>query len=58
MLEFQINLLTAWWAAAEAAHARLASDRDRGEVTAQTALIVILVIAAKINNNADAVPEP
>ena len=67
MLEFQINLLTAWWAAADAAHARLASDRDRGEVTAQTALIVILVIAAlaagaviaaKINNHADAVPEP
>ena len=42
-------------------------ERDRGEVTATTALIVILVIAAiaaggviaiKIANNANNVPEP
>ena len=45
MLEFQINLLTAWWAAADAARTHVASDRDRGEVTAQTAMIVLLVIA-------------
>lgn len=67
MLELQINVLTAWWAASTAARDRLAADRDRGEVTAQTAMIVLLVIAAiaaagviaaKIANNAEAVPEP
>ncbi|MGE0795439.1 MAG: hypothetical protein AB7O29_08855 [Acidimicrobiia bacterium] len=67
MLQFQVNLLTAWWAAAEAVQQRHDTDRDRGEITATTALIVILVvaaiaaggvIAAKIAANADSVPEP
>ena len=67
MLQFQVNLLTAWWAAAEAIQHRYDNDRDRGEITATTALIVILVvaaiaaggvIAAKIAANADNVPEP
>lgn len=67
MLQFQINLLTAWWAAAEAVQQRYDTDRDRGEITATTALIVILVvaaiaaggvIAAKIAANANAVPNP
>jgi heme A synthase len=63
MLQFQVNLLTAWWAV----HRRYDTERDRGEITATTALIVILVIAAiaaggviaaKIAANADNVPEP
>lgn len=67
MLQLQIHLLTAWWSALEAAQHRYETDRDRGEVTATTALIVILVvaaiaaggvIAAKIAANADNVPEP
>lgn len=67
MLQFQVNLLTAWWSAGEAMRRRYESDRDRGEITATTALIVILVIAAiaaggviaaKIAANADNVPEP
>lgn len=68
MLQFQINLLTAWWATADAMHRRYDDARDdRGEVTATTALIVLLVIAAiaagaviatKIANNANKVPEP
>ena len=67
MLQIQVNLLTAWWAATESVRHRYDADRDRGEVTATTALIVILVIAAiaaggviaaKIASNADNVPEP
>ncbi len=70
MLELQVQLWSAWLRAAAATRQRLveASDeRDRGEVTATTALIVILVIAAiaaggviaiKIANNANNVPEP
>lgn len=69
MLQFQIQILTAWWAAAESMNERLAttSDRDRGEVTATTAIIVLLVIAAiaaggiiaaRIVANANNVPEP
>ena len=67
MLQFQVNLLTAWWAASDAVHRRYDTERDRGEITATTALIVILVIAAiaaggviaaKIAANADNVPEP
>ena len=67
MLQFQVNLLTAWWTATKAMQRRYDADRDRGEVTATTALIVILVIAAiaaggviaaKIASNADNVPEP
>ncbi|MAT05535.1 MAG: hypothetical protein CL424_10890 [Acidimicrobiaceae bacterium] len=67
MLQFQVNLLTAWWEAAEAIERRYEADRDRGEITATTAMIVILVIAAiaaggviaaKIVANAENVPEP
>lgn len=68
MLELQMQVLTAWWSARDAISRRLTASRDdRGEVTATTALIVILVIAAiaaggviatKIGNNADNVPEP
>lgn len=67
MLQLQINLLTAWWATTTAVKDRYDSDRDRGEITAATALIVILVIAAiaaggiiaaKILSNAENVPEP
>ena len=67
MLQFQVNFLTAWWAASEGVVRRYDADRDRGEVTATTALIVILVIAAiaagaviaaKIASNAENVPEP
>ena len=67
MLHFQVNLLTAWWEATKAIQRRYETDRDRGEITATTALIVILVIAAiaaggviaaKIASNAENVPEP
>ncbi len=70
MLELQVQLWSAWLRAATAARQRMAEaryERDRGEVTATTALIVILVIAAiaaggviaiKIANNANNVPEP
>jgi heme A synthase len=67
MLQFQVNMLTAWWAAADAVHRRYDTQRDQGEITATTALIVILVIAAiaaggviaaKIAANANNVPEP
>lgn len=68
MLELQIKLLTAWRAAGEQLRTRLSNPVDeRGEVTAQTALIVLLVIAAiaaggiiaaKINSNANNVPSP
>ena len=67
LLEQQIKILAAWCVAGNAMHDRVRKDRDRGEVTATTALIVLLVIAAiaagtiiatKINNNANNVPEP
>jgi len=67
LLEQQIRMLTAWYAVGDAMRDRVREDRDRGEVTATTALIVLLVIAAiaagtiiatKINNNANNVPEP
>ena len=67
MLHFQVHVLTAWWETAEAIRHRYETDRDRGEITATTALIVILVvaaiaaggvIAAKIASNAENVPEP
>jgi hypothetical protein len=70
MLELQVQLWSAWLRATTATRERLApagSDRDRGEVTATTALIVILVIAAiaaggiiaaKITSNANNVPSP
>ena len=67
MLQLQVNLLTAWWAAGDALDRRVTDERDRGEVTATTAIIVILVIAAiaagtiiatRITSNAENVPEP
>jgi hypothetical protein len=67
LLELQVKVLSAWVRAGHVMRARVEADRDRGEVTATTALIVILVIAAiaaggviaaKIGNNAEAVPEP
>lgn len=68
MLDLQIRLWSAWKMAAETVRGRIVdSSDDRGEVTAQTALIVLLVIAAiaaggiiaaKINSNANNVPSP
>jgi len=67
MLQLQISLLTAWWATTQHAIERVRADRDRGEITATTALIVILVVAAiaaggiiasKITSNAENIPEP
>ncbi len=67
MLKQQIKMLAAWYAVGDAMRDRDREDRDRGEVTATTALIVLLVIAAiaagtiiatKITNNANNVPEP
>jgi hypothetical protein len=63
MLHTQIRLLEAWWRLRH----HLDHDDERGEVTASTALIVLLVIAAiaaggiiatKITGNAEAVPTP
>ena len=70
MLDFQVRLLTAWLTAGEQLASRFTAaqtDKDRGEVTAQTAMIVLLVvaaiaagivIAAKINSNANNIPDP
>lgn len=70
MLDIQVQLLAAWLDLTTALRHRARDARaewDRGEVTATTAIIVILVIAAiaaggviaaKINNNANKVPEP
>lgn len=67
MLDLQVKVWSAWHDARGRVLERVAEDRDRGEVTATTAMIVILVIAAiaaggviatKIGNNAAAVPEP
>lgn len=69
MLQYQIQLITVWWAAAESANQRIRNslERDRGEVTATTAIIVLLVIAAiaaggiiaaRIVANANNVPAP
>ena len=69
MLELQIQMLSLWWQAGDAVRHRLRDARadDRGEVTATTVMIVLLtvaaivaggVIAAKITNNANKVPDP
>jgi len=69
MLELQLRLLSSWWAAGEAIRQRAADARsdERGEVTATTAIIVLLVaaaiaagavIATKITSNANSVPSP
>ena len=67
MLELQVKILSAWHHAGESMRARAKAGDDTGDVTASTALTVLLVvaalaagavIAAKIANNAAAVPEP
>jgi len=68
MLELQVKVLAAWHRAGDTLRNRAAHEiDDRGEVTAATVLIVILVIAAitaggviagKIISNAEAVPTP
>ncbi len=70
MLELQVQILALWYEAGDRfriAQARAVEERDRGEVTATTAIIVLLVlaaiaaggvIAAKIVSNAENVPEP
>ena len=68
MLELQVRLLTMWQEAGNRLRAaQTGEDRDRGEVTATTAIIVLLVIAAiaagtviatAITNNANNVPSP
>lgn len=68
MLELQVRVLAAWHRAGESFRSRaVADDQDRGDVTASTALTVILVVAAlaagavvaaKIMSNAEAIPEP
>ena len=67
MLRIQVHILS-YWSNARAAARRLVDDaRDTGEITATTAMIVILVIAAvaaggiiatKIRANANNVPSP
>ena len=66
MLETQVKILQAWYRAGEALR-EAASDEDRGEVTAQTALIVLLVaaaiaaggaIAVAMQNNTSNIPSP
>ena len=70
MLETQIYILNLWTKAGERLrqqYAQADADRDRGEVTATTALIFLLVaaaiaagtiIATKITANANNVPTP
>jgi hypothetical protein len=67
MLELQIKLLIALLSVANSATSPIEDDRDRGEVTATTAIIVLLVIAAiaagtiiatRITTNANNVPTP
>ena len=67
MLEAQVQMISAWYRAGDNIRRRVATDADRGEVTATTAIIVILVIAAiaagaiiaaRITSNAENVPEP
>ena len=68
MLELQIRVLTAWWAASDQIRTpHRTTDDDRGEITSTTAMIVLLVIAAiaagaiiaaKISDNANNIPSP
>jgi len=66
MLQLQILILTTWMRASDPVRRRV-DERDRGEITSTTALIVLLVaaaivaggvIASKIASNANAVPSP
>jgi len=68
VLEMQTRFITAWYAAGEAVRRKASDSRnERGEVTATTALIFLLVVAAvaagaviasRIRSNADRVPTP
>jgi len=69
MLKTQVQVLESWRRARESALSTSLDlqDRDRGEVTAQTAMIALLVIAAiaaggiiasKITGNANKIPSP
>jgi hypothetical protein len=69
MLKTQVQILESWRRAQEAALPTSMHDResDRGEVTAQTAMIALLVIAAvaagtiiasRITGNANKIPTP
>ena len=68
MLEMQTRFIMAWYAAGDAVRRKAAASRDeRGEVTATTALIFLLVVAAiaagaviasRIRSNAERVPTP
>lgn len=69
MLHYQIQILTAWYQAADTLRGRLddSTSNDRGEVTATTVIIVLLVVAAiaagtiiasRIVENANNVPSP
>ncbi len=67
MLKTQVQVLESWRRARESLLLTSTDDRDRGEVTAQTALIALLVIAAiaagtiiasRITGNANKIPSP
>lgn len=67
MLRIQVRILNHWSNARGAARRHVDDARDTGEITATTAMIVILVIAAvaaggiiatKIRANANNVPTP
>jgi hypothetical protein len=69
MLNLQVQMLTAWLSVRDRLcdRARAARHDDRGEITSQTILIVLLavaaitaggVIAAKIASNANSIPSP
>jgi hypothetical protein len=67
MLKTQVQVLESWRRARESALLNSMDDRDRGEVTAQTAMIALLVIAAvaagtiiasRITGNANKIPSP
>jgi hypothetical protein len=67
MLELQVSLLQAWYSAGAIVRHRVSARDERGEVTATTALIVLLVVAAiaagtviatRITDNANNVPSP
>ena len=69
MLKTQVQILESWRRARESAITTVLDDGsdDRGEVTAQTAMIALLVIAAvaagtliasRITGNANKIPQP
>ena len=69
MLELQLKILSLWYGAGQQVRARLNEARhdERGEITSQTVVIVLLVgaaltaggiVAAKIIANANKIPSP